>query len=160
MNGLDAGLKARTTRSALSGRSSFSSKAEAHPGAEVGPQSGISQHLVVVIVQRIIHVRVSGDVVTDGVPAAEIEAGITRGMVDGRNVSEEEVGVRALSDCGDAKKSSPALPGISQQQHARLLGTPQQWSPHAVDTRIATRIGIARRRLLNLDRKSTRLNSS
>src|ERR1035437_4943792 len=135
MNGLDAGLKAQTTRSALSGRPSFSPKTKPHPGAEVCPQSGISQHLVVVIVQRVIHIRVCRDVVADGVPAAEIEAGITRGMVDGRNVSEQEVSVRARPDCGDAKKSSPALPGISQQQHARLLGTPQQWSPHAVDTR-------------------------
>src|ERR1039458_1805221 len=104
MNGLDAGLKARTTQSALSGRSSFSSKAEAHSGAEVCPQSGISQHLVVVIVQSVIHVRVCRDVVADGVPAAEIEAGITRGIVDGRNVSEQEVRVRALPDFARASQ--------------------------------------------------------
>src|ERR1035437_695512 len=152
MNGLDAGLKAQTTRSALSGRSSFSPETEAHPGAEVGPQSGISQHLVVVIVQRVIHIRVCRDVVADGVPAAEIEAAITRGMVDGRNVSEQEVRVRALPDCGAAEESAPALPGISQQHHASLLGTAQQRSSGAVNARIATRIGITRRRLLNLRR--------
>src|ERR1035437_394107 len=131
-------------------RYSFSPKAEPHPGAEVCPQSGISQNLVVVIVQRVIHIRVCRDMVADGVPAAEIEAGITRGIVDGRNVSEEEVGVRTLPDCGDAKESAPTLPSIGQQHHASLLGTPQQRSSRAVDARIATGVGIARRRLLNL----------
>src|SRR5664279_4942315 len=141
MNGWDAGLKARTTRSALSGRSSFSPETKPHPGAEVCPQSGISQHLVVVIVQRVIHIRVGRDVVADGVPAAEIQARITRGMVDGRNVSEQEVGIRALSHCGDAEESAPTLPRVGQQQHASLLGTPQQRSSCAVDARIASRIG-------------------
>src|ERR1019366_10440016 len=150
LTGWAGARRARPTRSALSGRSSFSPETEAHPGAEVGPQSGISQYLVVVIVQRVIHIRVCRDVVADGVPAAEIEAGITRGIVDGRNVSEQEVRVRALPDCGDAEESAPALPDISQQHHACLLGTAQQRSSRAVNARIATRIGIARRRLLNL----------
>ena len=104
------------------------------------------------IIQRVIHVRVCRDVMIDGVPAAEIDAGITCGIVDGRNVSEEEVGVRTLSNRGDAEEGSPALPRVGQQYHASLLGTPQQRGPGAVNARIATGIGITRRRLLNLGR--------
>ena len=129
---------------------SFSSKSEPHPGAEVCPQRGISQHLVVVIVQRVIHIRVRRDVMIDGVPAAKIDASITGRVVDWRNVSEEEVGVRTLSDRGDPKESAPPLPRIVQQQHASLFGTAQQRSASTVDARIASGIRIARRRLLNL----------
>ena len=155
-NHVEVGTGQRLDRAAIAftdtALRSFSPEAEPHPRAEVRPQRRKSQHLVVVIIQRVIHVRVRRDVAIDGAPAAEIDARIPRGIVDGRNVSEQEVGVRTLSHCGDAKEPAPALPRVGQQQHARLLGTPQQRSSRAVNPRIATRVGIARRRLLNLGR--------
>src|SRR5271157_4960382 len=102
------------------------------------------------IIERVIHVRVGRHVVTESEPATKGHARVTGSVIDGRNVSEQKVGIRTLSDCGDAEESAPAMPGVSHQQHASLLWTPQQRCSGAVDSRVATSLGIARGRLLNL----------
>ncbi len=86
----------------------------------------------------------------EGEPAANIQPRVTGGVIDGRNVAKEEVGIRTLSNRGNSKKSAPSLSGVSKQQHACLLGTPQERGAGTVNARIATSLGIARRRLLNL----------
>src|SRR5271157_2034710 len=110
----------------------------------------MSKRLVVVLVERVIQVRIRRHVMVDSDPATKVHTRVTGSVIDGRNVAEQEVGIRTLSNCSDAEESAPATPGVSQQQHASLLGTPQQRCSGAVDPRVATSLGIARRCLLNL----------
>ena len=73
------------------------------PARKFAPQRRISQHLVVVIIERVVDVRVGRDVTSEVVPATEIDARISRSVVDRRDVSEEKVGIGTPSDRGHAK---------------------------------------------------------
>ena len=71
---------------------------EAQAGAEVGLKRGISQHFVVVVVQRIVHVGVCGDVAIDVEPAAKVKArvagSVSKSAGSSRRGSRSQDGVR------------------------------------------------------------------
>jgi hypothetical protein len=51
-------------------------------GTEVDPQRGVSDYFFVVLIQRIFDVQVAGHVGVDLVPASEVDASISRRMLD------------------------------------------------------------------------------
>ena len=101
----------------------LASHTEAKAGAEVRSQPRVSNHIVVMIVERIAYVRIGRYVPIYGVPGTEIDALISCGVIHWRNRSEEKVGVGAAADKGPADTAAKTGGGIRQQQVAGMART-------------------------------------
>src|SRR5579864_9330593 len=104
------------------------------------------------IVQRVIQVGIGGDVPGQIETSAEINARVSRGVVDRCDKAEEKVGVWSATDGSHARSRPPAARVIAEEHASRMLGTSEQRRSYAKDSRIAARIGITTWRLLDLRR--------
>ena len=78
----------------------LAAEAESQPRSEIRFQTRITNHVVVFLVERISDIHVSSHVLIHCVPATDIEARISCGVIDsGKTIgSEKEIGVGAAAD--------------------------------------------------------------
>ena len=99
------------------------SKPKAQASTEVDAERGIAHYFFILLVQSVLDVRIASDVRGDGIPSAQVHAGISGRVVD---AEAEEIGIGAAADDAGAEIRPPSGSEITQQQAPRVFGTAQQ----------------------------------
>src|SRR5437763_15534447 len=86
--------------------SSLPSYSESQPRPQIQSRRRITGHILIVFVQQILQVGISGDVMVDLPPSAEIEACVTRGVILGGHVAAQHRAKKKIRIGTPAKQCS------------------------------------------------------